>query len=70
VTAVDGVSLTLARGRITALVAGDGAGKTTTLSILLGLLLPTSGSVQPLGEDNLCRRFCVLPLMNFSSPSQ
>jgi ABC-2 type transport system ATP-binding protein len=68
VTAVDGISFTVARGGITALLGGNGAGKTTTLSILLGLLLPTSGSVQVFGEDILRHRYRVLPLMNFSSP--
>jgi ABC-2 type transport system ATP-binding protein len=67
-TAVDGVSFTVARGVITALLGGNGAGKTTTLSILLGLLLPTSGSVRVLGEDILRHRYRVLPRMNFSSP--
>ncbi|HEY2541162.1 MAG TPA: ATP-binding cassette domain-containing protein, partial [Stellaceae bacterium] len=67
-TAVDGVSFTVARGVITALLGGNGAGKTTTLSILLGLLLPTSGSVHVLGEDILRHRYRVLPRMNFSSP--
>ncbi len=38
------------------------------LSILLGLLLPTVGSVQVLGEDMLRHRYRVLPRMNFSSP--
>jgi len=67
-TAVDGVSFTIARGGITALLGGNGAGKTTTLSMLLGLLLPTSGSVHVLGEDILRHRYRVLPRMNFSSP--
>jgi ABC-2 type transport system ATP-binding protein len=67
-TAVDGVSFTVARGVITALLGGNGAGKTTTLSILLGLLLPTSGSVHVLGEDILRHRYRVLSRMNFSSP--
>jgi ABC-2 type transport system ATP-binding protein len=67
-TAVDGVSFTIARGGITALLGGNGAGKTTTLSMLLGLLLPTSGSVRVLGEDILRHRYRVLSRMNFSSP--
>src|SRR6266404_9828132 len=66
--AVDGISFTVARGVTAALLGGNGAGKTTTLSILLGLLLPTAGGVQVLGEDMLRHRYRVLPRMNFSSP--
>ena len=66
--AVDGISFTVARGTTTALLGGNGAGKTTTLSILLGLLLPTAGRVQVLGEDILRHRYRVLSRMNFSSP--
>ena len=66
--AVDGISFSVARGATTALLGGNGAGKTTTLSILLGLLLPTAGSVRVFGEDILKHRYRVLPRMNFSSP--
>ena len=66
--AVDGISFTVARGVTAALLGGNGAGKTTTLSILLGLLLPTAGQVEVLGEDMLRHRYRVLPRMNFSSP--
>jgi len=66
--AVDGISFTVARATTAALLGGNGAGKTTTLSILLGLLLPTAGRVQVLGEDILRHRYRVLPRMNFSSP--
>ncbi len=62
--AVDGISFSVTA----ALLGGNGAGKTTTLSILLGLLLPTSGRVEVLGEDILRHRYRVLPRMNFSSP--
>ena len=66
--AVDGISFAVGRGVTAALLGGNGAGKTTTLSILLGLLLPTAGEVQVLGEDMLRHRYRVLPRMNFSSP--
>jgi ABC-2 type transport system ATP-binding protein len=66
--AVDGTSFAVERGVTTALLGGNGAGKTTTLSILLGLLLPTSGSVRIFSEDVLRHRYRVLPRMNFSSP--
>src|SRR5690606_19245105 len=47
---------------------GNGAGKTTTLAMLLGLLLPSRGSIRLLGEDMLRHRYRVLPRMNFTSP--
>src|SRR5438270_8707278 len=66
--AVDGINFAVERGATAALLGGNGAGKTTTLSILLGLLLPTSGRVEVLGEDMLRHRYRVLHRMNFSSP--
>lgn len=68
VTAVDGISFEIPRPAIVALLGGNGAGKTTTLSMLLGLLLPTAGSVHVLDTDMLTDRFQVLPRVNFSSP--
>jgi len=68
VIAVDQVSFEVQRGEVCALLGGNGAGKTTTLSMLLGLLLPTSGSVRVLGEDMRHHRYRVLPRINFSSP--
>src|SRR5467141_4936233 len=66
--AVDGIGFAVERGVTAALLGGNGAGKTTTLAILLGLLLPSSGSVHVFGEDVLRHRYRVLPRMNFSSP--
>jgi len=68
VTAVDDVSFGVPRGAVCALLGGNGAGKTTTLSILLGLLLPTAGTVEVLGVDMLVDRYRVLPRIGFSSP--
>ncbi len=68
VAALDDVSFHVAEGTISALLGGNAAGKTTTLAILLGLLLPTSGSVTVFGEDMLRHRYRVLSRMNFSSP--
>ena len=68
VTAVDGIDFTVPAGSVTALLGSNGAGKTTTISMLLGLLLPTRGTVTVLGEDMLRRRHRVLPRLNFSSP--
>src|SRR5580692_155672 len=66
--AVGGISFTVERGTTAALLGGNGAGKTTTLSMLLGLLLPSEGSIRILGEDVLRHRYRVLPRLNFSSP--
>ena len=44
-TAVDGVSLRLEPGRITAVVGPNGAGKSTLLRMACGLISPDSGSV-------------------------
>jgi len=49
--AVDDVSLTIYKGEMFGLVGADGAGKTTTIRTLCGLLNPTSGSVSVLGMD-------------------
>jgi ABC-2 type transport system ATP-binding protein len=43
-TAVDGLTFRVRDGRITGFLGPNGAGKTTTLRILLGLVLPTSGT--------------------------
>jgi ABC-2 type transport system ATP-binding protein len=68
VSAVNGISFQVRRGVTTALLGGNGAGKTTTLAMLLGLLLPTTGSIRILGEDMLQYRYRLLYRMNFSSP--
>jgi len=68
VAAVDGVAFAIERGTTVALLGANGAGKTTTLSMLLGLLLPTSGQIEMLGENMLTDRHRVLPRVNFSSP--
>ena len=49
--AVDGLSLSLARGEVLALLGPSGSGKTTTLRLLAGFESPDSGRVVVDGED-------------------
>ena len=66
--AVDGISFALAAGSVTGLLGGNGAGKTTTIAMILGLVLPTSGTVTVLGAEMPRQRYRVLHKMNFESP--
>ena len=47
---------------------GNGAGKTTTLAIILGLVMPSSGTVAVMGAEMPRQRYRVLHKMNFESP--
>ena len=48
--AVDGLNLTVGRGRIVGLLGPNGSGKTTLIKLLCGLLVPTHGTVTIDGE--------------------
>ena len=64
--AVDGLTLSAARGAVTGILGPNGAGKTTTLKMLAGLLHPTSGAATVLGyvpwqrDDGYRRQFALL----------
>lgn len=51
ITAVDGLTFDVSPGELFGIVGPDGAGKTTTLRMLAGVLRPTSGEVQVAGVD-------------------
>lgn len=55
VDAVRGIDLAVRRGELYGLVGPDGAGKTTTLQCLAGLMRPTRGRVRVLGQDPMAR---------------
>ena len=59
--AVDGVSLSVRRGELFALLGTNGAGKTSTLEVLEGLAVPSSGTVKVLGRDPARERRLVRP---------
>jgi len=49
--AVDRISLTAPKGRITGLIGPNGAGKTTTFNACSGLVRPSSGTIELFGKD-------------------
>jgi ABC-type branched-subunit amino acid transport system ATPase component/ABC-type branched-subunit amino acid transport system permease subunit len=51
ITAVDGVDLVLREGHITALIGGNGAGKTTVFNLITGIIRPDGGRVALRGID-------------------
>ena len=51
VQAVRGVTLAVQRGEIFGLIGPDGAGKTTTMQMLVGILNPTAGRATVPGLD-------------------
>ena len=51
ILAVDGVSFSVARGEVLALVGTSGSGKTTTMKMINRLVEPTSGTIRIDGED-------------------
>jgi ABC-2 type transport system ATP-binding protein len=68
VLAVDDIDFAVPAGSTLGLLGGNGAGKTTTIALLLGLLVPTAGTISVLGHDMERDRFAALARMNFSSP--
>jgi ABC-2 type transport system ATP-binding protein len=68
VLAVDGIDFAAGKGATIGLLGGNGAGKTTTIAMLMGLLVPTAGTIHVLGHDMATDRFAALARMNFSSP--
>ncbi|MFE9419313.1 ABC transporter ATP-binding protein [Streptomyces griseofuscus] len=59
--AVRGISFSVARGEIFALLGTNGAGKTSTVELLEGLAAPTGGEIRVLGHDPYRDRAAVRP---------
>ncbi len=56
-TAVSDVSFELGAGEEVALIGHNGAGKTTLMKLMLGLLRPTLGSIEVLGDNPAAGQF-------------
>jgi Cu-processing system ATP-binding protein len=59
VQAVKDVSFVLNEGETVALVGHNGAGKTTLIKLMLGLIRPSAGSIEVMGEDPASGDFAV-----------
>src|SRR5258706_6331534 len=53
IRAVKGIDLEVGEGELVCLIGANGAGKSTTLRTICGLLAPRAGSVRYAGEDAL-----------------
>lgn len=65
--AVDGISFEVRRNEIVGLLGPNGAGKTTTINMVLGVLEPTSGSIEIEGLDVAENRSRALACTNFAA---
>jgi Cu-processing system ATP-binding protein len=57
IAAVTDVSFELAKGEMVALIGHNGAGKTTLMKLMLGLIRPTRGSIEVLGDNPAAGQF-------------
>ena len=67
IVAVRSVSFKVSRGEILGLLGPNGAGKTTLIAMLLGVLTPTSGTIEIFGKTFRSGREDILSRVNFSS---
>lgn len=63
--AVDNISFSIKPGEKVAIVGPNGAGKTTTLMMMLGLMLPTSGTVHIFGSESEKRNIGAIKNIGF-----
>ena len=54
---LDSLTLSLPEGSIMGLIGENGAGKSTTIKLIMNAILPDSGSIEVLGMDNKSPRF-------------
>jgi len=66
-TAVDHLSFEAQEGEILGILGANGAGKSTTIQMLLGLTIPDGGKVTYFGTDFFTHKEACLTKMNFAS---
>lgn len=65
ITALDNLSLNIEKGKITGLIGADGAGKTTILRTIIGLLIPDKGEISTLGFNPVTQKDKLTPLIGY-----
>jgi len=67
VVSVSDVSFEIARGEALGLLGANGAGKTTAINMILGIVTPTDGEIRVFGNELFAHRIETLRRMNFCS---
>lgn len=67
ICAVDNISFSIGSSEILGLLGPNGAGKTTTINMILGLILPTSGTIEYFGKELHAHRSEILEKVGFSA---
>lgn len=65
ITAIDNLSLNIEKGKITGLIGADGAGKTTLIRLVIGLLVPDSGEISTLGLNPVAQKSELNPKIGY-----
>lgn len=65
ITALDNLSLSIEKGKITGLIGADGAGKTTLLRVIIGLLVPDKGEILTLGFNPVTQKDELTPHIGY-----
>jgi ABC-2 type transport system ATP-binding protein len=66
--AVDDVSFSISEGETVGLLGVNGAGKSTIIHMIIGMILPSAGEIRIFGKDPQRHREAVFARMNFISP--
>ena len=65
---IKNISFSINKNSIVGILGKNGAGKTTLLGMLMGLISPSSGEIEILGENLKLKKNEILKNINFQSP--